>query len=256
MTLHTLAIDSFRLALWLFILCIVFIPLERLFTRQTERISRAQLFKDLALYFINGLLPAALMSLPVAFIARLSAHITPPQLSQSVAQLPLIISFIAVFLIGEITFYWAHRLCHQIPLLWRFHALHHSAEHIHFLVNTRAHPADIIFTRLFSIIPMYLLGFAGQANQAASPMLVIFIGVFWGFFLHANIRWRFGFIEKMIATPAYHHWHHNQNEKQNVNFASMLPCLDLLFGSYFVPKVWPKSYGLAPVTTSTLSNDK
>jgi sterol desaturase/sphingolipid hydroxylase (fatty acid hydroxylase superfamily) len=49
----------------------------------------------------------------------------------------------------------------------------------------------------------------------------------------------------LIATPAFHHWHHTLGEPRDRNYASMLPCMDRLFGTWHLPrKQWPSSYGI------------
>jgi sterol desaturase/sphingolipid hydroxylase (fatty acid hydroxylase superfamily) len=77
----------------------------------------------------------------------------------------------------------------------------------------------------------------------------------WGFLIHANVRWRFGILESLLASPAFHHWHHtNDSEHINKNYASMLPWVDRLFGTFYLPKThWPDQYGVGQPTASTLS---
>ena len=135
-------------------------------------------------------------------------------------------------------------MSHQVPSLWRFQAVHHSAGHMDFLVNTRAHAVDIIATQLFGLVPLYALGLAGPSGAGtATPVLVlvlvILIGTVWGFFMHANARLRFGQLEWLIATQTFHHWHHSRVEHTNRNCASMLPLLDCLFGTLYLPQRRP-----------------
>jgi sterol desaturase/sphingolipid hydroxylase (fatty acid hydroxylase superfamily) len=66
----------------------------------------------------------------------------------------------------------------------------------------------------------------------------------WGFFIHANLRWRFGPLEWLVATPAFHHWHHTRSEARDRNYASMLPCWDWMFGTLHLPRHWPAAYGV------------
>jgi sterol desaturase/sphingolipid hydroxylase (fatty acid hydroxylase superfamily) len=75
------------------------------------------------------------------------------------------------------------------------------------LVNTRAPPVDMIFTRLCGLVPLYVLGLAAPLGGSVSviPMIVQLLGTIWGFFLHANVRWRFGRLEWLLATPAFDH---------------------------------------------------
>ena len=58
---------------------------------------------------------------------------------------------------------------------------------------------------------------------------------------------------RSISTPAFHHWHHTLAEPQNRNFASMLPCMDRIFGTHYLPrKQWPAAYGIEAKLTSSL----
>jgi sterol desaturase/sphingolipid hydroxylase (fatty acid hydroxylase superfamily) len=55
-----------------------------------------------------------------------------------------------------------------------------------------------------------------------------------GFFIHANVGWRFGQLEWIISTPHFHHY--TQEDHINRNYASMLPIMDVLFGTSYLPK--------------------
>jgi sterol desaturase/sphingolipid hydroxylase (fatty acid hydroxylase superfamily) len=76
---------------------------------------------------------------------------------------------------------------------------------------------------------------------------VTFIGTFWGFFIHANVRWRFGPLEWLVSTPAFHHWHHTNDGPAyiNKNYSPMLPWVDWMFGTFYLPKdKRPERYGI------------
>jgi sterol desaturase/sphingolipid hydroxylase (fatty acid hydroxylase superfamily) len=140
-------------------------------------------------------------------------------------------------------------ISHQLPWLWQFHAVHHSPGHLYFLINTRAHPVDMVVTRLFGLTPLYLVGLAGaSAGGSATPALVILSGTVWGFFLHSKLRLRLGPIEWIIATPAFHHWHHSCDDHISHNYAALLPLLDRAFGTLHLPRIWPAAYGLELAT--------
>jgi sterol desaturase/sphingolipid hydroxylase (fatty acid hydroxylase superfamily) len=247
------ATDVLRLAIWLLVLLIVFVPLERLFSIHSQKVFRKSFLVDLGYYFITGLLPKMLLILPMALIARGLHYVVPGALHSWVADLPLWVRLAAALVVGEVGFYWGHRWAHEIPILWRFHAIHHSAAEIDWLVNTRAHPFDIVFVRLCGFVPMYALGLArpmlGRTVDVV-PLLIILVATLWGFFTHSNLRWRFGWVGLLISTPAFHHWHHTNDEHTNKNYASMLPILDRLFGTWYMPrKEWPSKYGIdGPMT--------
>ena len=104
----------------------------------------------------------------------------------------------------------------------------------------------MIFTRLCGYILIFLLGLANPPAQPGDllPMVIVFVGTFWGFFVHANVRWRFGPLEWLLATPAFHHWHHTRGVMTDRNYAATLPWLDRMFGTYYMPrKQWPEAYG-------------
>lgn len=259
--LHTLqthlpgiVVDVLRLSLWLVLLAVLFVPLERFFGERHAGRSRTELCSDLGFYFISSLLPAALLAVPLALVAVAGQRWLPDAIPATLSILPLWGKLVLGMLIGEVGTYWGHRLSHEIPWLWRYHAVHHSTEQLYFLANTRTHPVDMVVTRLFGLTPLYLLGLAGPGVAgSAVPALLLLIGTIWGFFIHANLRWRFGPLEWLVATPAFHHWHHSKFEHINRNYASTLPLLDRLFGTYHLPRAWPAECGIEAPMPKTLT---
>lgn len=250
-----LLIDTLRLTAWLVLLALVFAPVERLFMLR-ERHQRRALLADIGYFYLSGILPTLLLAVPIAGLSAVVRAVTPTAYTQAVASLPLWLGIILGLVVAEIGSYWAHRWCHRSPYLWQFHAIHHTPEHLDWLVNSRAHPVDILITRLGGLVPLYLLGLdrAGGTSGLA-PVLITVIGTFWSFFVHANVRWRFGWLEQVIATPAFHHWHHTNDEHRDRNFAATLPIVDRVFGTLHLPDHYPPVYGIDHPVAPTLHDE-
>jgi sterol desaturase/sphingolipid hydroxylase (fatty acid hydroxylase superfamily) len=247
-------VDIIRLCAWLAILTAIFVPLERVFALHPSKILRKGISTDLGYYFLGGLVTSVLLSVPLGVIAWTAHRFVPHVLQTAFDGVSFWPRALAGLVAGEIGFYWGHRLMHTVPFLWRFHAIHHSAEHIDFLVNSRAHPVDLTFGRLCAFVPLYVLGIAqpGTTGGSMIPALVTLVGTTWAFFIHTNIWWRLGPLEWVISTPHFHHWHHAM-EPANRNYASMLPVLDRVFGSLHLPKgEWPEGYGIHDTMPATL----
>jgi sterol desaturase/sphingolipid hydroxylase (fatty acid hydroxylase superfamily) len=247
-------IPILRLALWLALLAVIFVPLERLFAVSPQKLLRKAIGIDLCYYFLNSLLPALLLSLPVSLLAWAVHRAVPAGFLAGAAALPLWARLLAGMVVGEIGYYWGHRWTHEVPFLWRFHSIHHSAENVDFLVNTRAHPVDMVFSRFCGLVPIYILGLGSPASVSDTevPVAVSLIGTVWGFFIHANLRWRFGPLEWLISTPAFHHWHHTRTGPINRNYSSTLPWIDRIFGTHHLPASFPASYGIKAQLPDTL----
>jgi sterol desaturase/sphingolipid hydroxylase (fatty acid hydroxylase superfamily) len=246
---HLLAFlrDAARLCAWLLLLAVIFLPLERLFALHPKKFFRKALAQDLGYFFISGLVPGLLLAAPFSMIAMAGHAMVPHRPQETIAALPLWQRVLAGLVVGEIGFYWGHRWTHEIPFLWRFHSIHHSAEQVYFLTSARAHPIDSVFTRLCGLIPIYVLGIATPLTPAGGTVsaLLVLVITLWGFLIHANVRWRLGVFEWLIATPAFHHWHHTLGEQRDCNYAPMLPWIDMIFGTFYLPRhEWPPAYGI------------
>jgi sterol desaturase/sphingolipid hydroxylase (fatty acid hydroxylase superfamily) len=214
--LHHLGTVLAALSGWFVLLALIFVPLERLFALRPGKIFRAELLADVGYYFLNAIVPALVLAVPLGWVAH---RMIPAGLTTAFAHWPVGLRLFTSPVVAEIGLYWGHRWCHEVPLLWRFHAVHHRPTHIDWLVNSRAHPVDFIFTRLCGLVPLYALGLGNpvDANPGETTILVVFLGPIWGFFIHVSIKWRFGKLEWPLATPAFHHWHHaNDGPRQEL----------------------------------------
>ena len=247
--------DIVRLCLGLAVPCAVFLPLERLFELHHQKVLRRQAAVDIGYYFINGLLLSTLLSAPLSLVVRAAHHLLSADFYFTMAAMPVWLRFVLALVVGEVGYYWAHRLSHEIPFLWRFHAVHHSAREMDFLVSSRAHPVDLVFSRLFTLVPIYVLGIANPLSKSGNVLvlLVLVVSANWSYLIHANVRWRLGVLESLITSPAFHHWHHTRTGKINHNYSTMLPWMDRIFGTYHLPRgEWPEAYGITATMPDTL----
>ena len=245
--LHNAAVDILRLCLWLVILSTIFAPLERLFYLRHQNLLRRQIRQDLFYYFFNSLFVSAILSLPVALVGWIARKLMPEDLVGWATIMPVWMLIAVSFVVAEIGIYWGHRWSHEVPFLWQFHSVHHSAEEIDFLVNTRAHPLDMVFTRFCAIVPLFVLGLAGPTSGAGGssmPVLITLAGTTWGFFIHSNVRWRLGPLEWLVSSPMFHHWHHTKTGPIDHNYAANLPWVDRMFGTHYSSEQWPDSNGI------------
>ena len=225
----------------LFLLSAIFVPIELLFGRLRQQpIFRPEWRTDLWHFGVSHLLVQLTVFLTMAPAAIFFRWAVAPEIQSAVAAQPLVLQFVEVLVVADLTQYTVHRLFHQVPWLWRFHAIHHSSRQMDWLAGSRLHLVDIVVTRGLSFVPLYVLGFAPGAVFA----YVLFVS-FQAVLIHANVAWRFGPLRHVLATPQYHHWHHAV-EPVDVNFAVHLPVIDRIFGTQYLPAGrWPSAYGLA-----------
>ncbi len=248
-----LPLSAARLCAWYVTLAAFFVVVEKIWALRVQRVFRGNFGTDTLYYFLNGFLTRFLLILPMSAAAGIVHRLAPSGYYEWVGTLPLWLRLLGALVVGDIGSYWGHRWSHEIPWLWRFHAVHHSPTEVDWLVNTRAHPVDMAFTRLCGLIPLYVSGLGQPAGHGMdlAPLLLAVFGTFWGYFIHANLRWRIPVIEQLISTPLFHHWHHTNDgaEVLNKNYAATLPCVDRLFRSFYLPDRWPATYGTDTVVS-------
>ncbi len=238
---HYVGLDWFCLNL--FVLALLFVPLELAFARLPhQRVFRRGWITDLCHLGVSHLavqVTVLLTLMPAALFFRWALH---RGLQKAVASQPLVLQFIEIVVVADLSEYVIHRLFHRVPLLWRFHAIHHSAEVLDWLAASRIHLVDAVITRALAFVPLYVLGFREPAVYA----YLVFVA-FHAIFVHANVRFTFGRAAWVIGTPRFHHWHHSaQPEAVDKNFAIHLPMIDRLFGTLYLPADgWPSAYGIA-----------
>lgn len=224
------------------LLALVFLPLERLRPYHPgQKMFRPGWANDLVYVVLNGLLIRLGLSMVIGGLVVLSPLVVPDGLRLTVAAQPLWLQFIGVFILGDLGFYVAHRLFHAVPILWRFHAVHHSIEELDWLAAHRVHAVDQIVTKSMSLLPVILFGFSPAAVMGWAV-----IYVWHSILLHSNVRVPFGPLATLLASPHFHHWHHSSAlEARDRNFAGQLAILDRLFGTLYAPAGQdPAGYGI------------
>jgi len=220
---------------------ILFLPLERMFRRVDQSVFRIEWREDLFYFLISSIFVQSLTFLSMLPAMTLLSFNTLASVKSIVAAQPVWLQFVEIMFLTDFVQYWLHRFFHQIPFLWKFHAVHHSAQAMDWLAGSRMHVMEIIVLRGLTIIPMYVLGFSETAIYAYIIMVYLYAT-----FVHANLKFDIEWLKPVIVTPRFHHWHHGvEKEAVDVNFSVHFPVFDRLFGTYYMPKdKWPAAYGI------------
>lgn len=230
------------------ILLLIFLPLERLLPhRREQRVLRRHWMNDSIYLTINPILISLGMAAVVGVMMIGARAAVPDSVIGTIRGLPVWAQAIGAIAVADVGFYFAHRLLHAVPFLWRFHAIHHSIEELDWLAAHRVHPLDQIFVASCSLVPVFAMGFSGLAVS-----IMGFVYMLQSHLVHSNVRIGFGPFRWLVASPLYHHWHHAHGDRQ-VNFAAHLTCLDWIFGTLHLPERMPERLGIDdPVPTDYL----
>ena len=214
-------------------------PLERLFAaRPGQRAWRRDSAVDLAFFAGQYLVWSALALMALERVRHGLGDVVPAGWRHDAASWPLAVQVVAAVVLGDLLVYAWHRACHAVPLLWRFHAVHHTTESLDWLAAHREHPLDGVTTQLAQNLPAMALGLSlGEVGA-----LVVVRGM-WGAFIHANVALDVGWLRFVMGAPALHHHHHARDAARVANFANLAPWIDVVFGTYARP-TGPERYAL------------
>ena len=145
-------------------------------------------------------------------------------------ELPPLVSLAVGFLLMDLSFYYWHLANHKVPLLWRFHNVHHIDGDLDVSTAFRFHFGEVAMSAGFRIIQILLLGVSGWTYA-------IYEVVFQAntMFHHSNVRLPIRLervLNKVLVTPRMHGVHHSQVEGEtNSNFSTVFSCWDRLHRS-------------------------
>lgn len=170
---------------------------------------------------------------------------------------PPVVAVVAGVLVLDLAAYLGHILKHKLPILWRFHQVHHSDAEMDVTTGFRFHPVEALISWVFLIPAIILFGvpilaillFAGLYSLSALAQ-------------HANFafpEWADCIIRLIFVSPGSHRIHHSPHrERTDSNYAALFSFWDRLFGTYKTPRQHAETeFGLekSPETVSALLID-
>ena len=237
--MHTLERITIASTVFLLVSFLLFGPVEWLLAAR-KRPRSAPAGDWLHFWVTTMIVPVTALTI-MAFIGGAIRETLPAWFRGGMNALPLWAQLLLVIALAETRSYWAHRLAHAVPFLWRFHRVHHSIEHMTWVSALRQHPFDAIWIMAAANVPAFALGVDLRPLAA-----FIFFERLYTVLLHSNIDFSYGWFDHVLASTRFHHWHHDSGEKgRNRNFAGMFSILDSVFGTYQPTTRAPESFGPA-----------
>ena len=221
---------------------LIFIFVEKLFAlRKQQPVFRAEWQTDFHHFIVNHMVVGFVLLATNLLVHKLFGWAAKDGVRFWVQDLNFFVALFLIVLVADLVQYWTHRAYHEVPMLWRLHAVHHSAKSMDWLAGSRQHIVELLITRTLVLAPIYVLGFSKEVIDA----YIVVVG-FQAVFNHANVSVRLGPLRYLIVTPNFHHWHHSQDDEAiDRNYAAHFAFLDHLFGTAVQSdRKWPDRYGV------------
>ncbi len=221
---------------------LIFIFIEKLFAlRKEQPIFRPEWQTDFNHFIVNHMVVGFILLATNLLVHKLFGWAAKDGIQAWVRDLPFFVAVPLIILVADLVQYWTHRAYHEVPLLWRLHAVHHSAKHMDWMAGSRQHMLELIITRTLVLAPIFVLGFSKDVIDT----YIVIVG-FQAVFNHANVSVRLGPLRYIIVTPNFHHWHHSQDQEAlDRNYSAHFAFIDYLFGTAVKStRLWPERYGV------------
>jgi sterol desaturase/sphingolipid hydroxylase (fatty acid hydroxylase superfamily) len=142
-------------------------------------------------------------------------------------------AFLVVLVTTDLLEYWFHRAQHTVPILWRMHELHHSAEHFDVTLAYRHFWVEPLLKMVF-VYP--LIGLLFKVAPSVALAMAVTVQVF-QYVAHMNLRFSPRRFRLLVTHPQYHRVHHSTAARDyNNNLCALLPLWDILFGTLRRPE--------------------
>jgi sterol desaturase/sphingolipid hydroxylase (fatty acid hydroxylase superfamily) len=222
---------------------VLFVVIEKLFPLyRGQSVFRFEWQTDMKHFAVNHFIVGLALLIVNFLIHHAFGWLVSSHFQQMVASIYFVPQLLLCVLVADMAQYWTHRAYHEVPFLWRFHAVHHSVKTMDWLAGSRQHMFELIFTRVCVLAPLYVLGF----SEAVMNAYIIVVG-FQAVFNHANVHLPWGPVKYVLVTPDFHHWHHaSDDEAIDKNYAAHYAFLDYLFGTAVkgTKQQVPEKYGV------------
>jgi sterol desaturase/sphingolipid hydroxylase (fatty acid hydroxylase superfamily) len=199
--------------------------------RGASRAAWRRIVRNAGLFSIN-LLVSPLIVLPITVWAeQFTTGLRPPWLSGWTG-----VAFDLVVL--DFWIYWWHRANHEIPLLWRFHQVHHFDELLDSTTALRFHFGEVVLSALVRALVIIVLDI-----HLSSVLLFEALVLMSAIFHHSDARLAPRLeqaLARVIITPSIHWVHHHAvRADTDSNYGTIFSFWDPLFRSRSLTKRWP-----------------
>ena len=213
---------QFELLGWVGLVFLLAIVLETLWDFSTgNRKGPGETLANLAIALGNTLLERTTYGL-VFVLALIAAEQFSP------LSVPLTWwSWILAVILADFSYYWMHRLEHEIRILWSYHSVHHSSPEYNLTTSYRLAWVESLVEWIF-FLPMILIGF-----DAIQTLVAIGVVVQYQTWIHTQKIGKLGWLDRVFNTPSTHRVHHASNRDYlDRNYGGILMLWDRLFGTY------------------------
>ena len=155
-------------------------------------------------------------------------------------------TWIVAFLLYDLSYYWMHRMHHEIKILWATHSVHHHGEDFNLATALRQTSTGWLWKWIF-YMPMIMLGVPGEVFVTVAGVNLVY-----QFWVHTKHIGHLGVLEKIFITPMNHGIHHAKNKEYiDANYGGVFIIWDRMFGTYI-----PERSDIKPVygTATPLSS--
>ena len=136
-----------------------------------------------------------------------------------------------------------HWVMHRVPLLWRFHLIHHSDTNVDVTTGLRHHPGDSLLRGIFFLIFIFISGAPMYSVMIYQTLVVLSTA-----FTHANISLPKGLDKALgyvLVSPNMHKVHHHWKlPYTDSNYGAVLSVWDRLFGTFMKLDTKEIRYGI------------